>query len=215
MTVSESTREDLIELGFSRVFVVPEGLNFEPLKRITEKEDHPIVVYVARLKRAKRPDHAVKAFEIIKRKVPKAELWILGDGPFKNELKKIAHEDVRFFSNLNNFGRREKIKRSWVLVNPSVREGWGLNVIEANALGVPCVAYDVGGLRDSVKDRVTGLIVESGDVEALAKDLIRILQDESLRRRLGENALKYAKEFNWDKTAKEFMSVLEGLYNER
>ena len=107
------------------------------------------------------------------------------------------------------------IGKSGVLVNPSVREGWGLNVVEANAFGVPCVAYDVAGLRDSVRDGVTGLLVESGDVEALAEALVRVLRDDSLRRMLSENALKYAKGFSWDKTAEEFMKILKDSLDER
>jgi glycosyltransferase involved in cell wall biosynthesis len=207
-TVSESTRQDLVDLGFKRVFVVPEGLNFKPLNALPEKRAHPVVVYVGRLKRAKRPDHAIKAFKIVKSKVPEAELWILGEGPSRTGLKKMAGEGVKFFGGLPNAERRNLIRRVGVLVNPSIREGWGLNVIEANALGVPCVAYDVGGLRDSVKDGVTGLLVESGNVEALADSMIRVLQDDGLRCGLGESALKYAREFTWDKTAEEFMKAI-------
>jgi glycosyltransferase involved in cell wall biosynthesis len=209
VTVSESTQQDLAELGFKRIFVVPEGLNFKPLGVFPEKLVRPVVVYAGRLKRAKRPDHAVKAFNIVKSKVPEAELWVLGDGPFRERLERLAGEGVRFFGWLPNEERRKLVGDSGVLVNPSVREGWGLNVIEANALGVPCVAYDVGGLRDSVKDEVTGLLVESGNVDALAEAIICVLQDDEMRRRLGENALKYSKEFSWDKTATEFMKVLE------
>jgi glycosyltransferase involved in cell wall biosynthesis len=214
VTVSESTQQDLAELGFKRIFVVPEGLNFKPLGVFPEKLVRPVVVYAGRLKRAKRPDHAVKAFNIVKSKVPEAELWVLGDGPFRERLERLAGEGVRFFGWLPNEERRKLIADARVLVNPSVREGWGLNVIEANALGVPCVAYNVVGLRDSVKDEVTGLLVESGNVEALAEAIISILQDDAMRRQLGENALKYAKEFNWDKTAEEFMKILEQLTDE-
>ena len=209
IAVSESTRQDLLDLGFKRVFVVPEGLNFTPLSVVPDKAPKPIVVFAGRLKRAKRPDHAVKAFKIVKTRIPEAELWIVGDGPFKEDLEKIAGEGVRFFGKLNNVERRDLIRDVCVLVNPSVREGWGLNVIEANALGVPCVAYDVAGLRDSVKGGVTGLLVESGNVEALAEALIRVLQDDELRRSLSENGLKFAKEFNWDKTAEEFMTIVK------
>jgi len=70
--------------------------------------------------------------------------------------------------------RRRLLARAWVLVNPSVREGFGLNVLEANALGTPCVAYNVAGLRDSVIDGKTGLLVkENGDAEKLAEAIIR------------------------------------------
>jgi glycosyltransferase involved in cell wall biosynthesis len=214
-TVSESTRKDLAGLGFRRVFVVPEGLNFTPLDKVPEKEVFPVVVYVGRLKRAKRPDHAVRAFGIVKEKVPEAELWIVGDGYFRKDLEKMAGSGVKFFSGLSDVERRERVKRSWVLVNPSVREGWGLNVVEANALGAPCVAYDVHGLRDSVKDGETGLLVKSGNGDALAEGLVRVLGDEGLRFELSDNALEYSRQFSWDKTTQEFMRVLKDTVDNR
>jgi len=209
VTVSESTKKDLVDLGFERVSVVGEGLNFKPLKRLAEKEGYPVIVYAGRLKKAKRPDHAVRAFKIVKRNVPDAELWIIGDGYFKDELTRISCEGVRFFGSLSNEDRRDAIKKAWVLVNPSVREGFGLNVVEANALGVPCVAYDVPGLKDSVIDGETGLLVRSGDIEALAEEIVNVLTNENLRVRLSQKALAYSKSFSWDKVADEFMKVIE------
>jgi glycosyltransferase involved in cell wall biosynthesis len=209
--VSESTKQDLLGLGFRRVFVVPEGLNFAPLREVPEKERNPVIVFAGRLKRAKRPDHAVEAFRIVKDKIPEAELWVIGDGDFRKDLEKAATGGVRFFGGLSDGERRELVKRAWVLVNPSVREGWGLNVVEANALGTTCVAYDVPGLRDSVGDGVTGLLAESGNEDALAAQVMRVLQNNPLRRELNGNALKYAKEFSWDKTAEQFMDVLVHL----
>jgi len=81
VTVSESSRQDLAGLGFKRVFVVSEGVNFEPLETFPEERKAPVIVYVGRLKQAKRPDHAVRALKIVKEKVPEAELWFLGNGP--------------------------------------------------------------------------------------------------------------------------------------
>lgn len=212
VTVSESTKQDLLNLGFKYVFIVPVGLNFKPLENIPEKESYPVIIYVGRLKKAKRPDHALKAFKIIKRRMPDAELWVVGDGYFKRSLVKMTSKGVKFFSGLNNDDRRELIKRAWVLVNPSVREGWGLNVIEANALGTPCVAYNVPGLRDSVRNGETGLLARNGDIKDLAEKIITILEDDRLRRKLSENALNYAKQFSWDKTAKEFLEILKLVY---
>jgi glycosyltransferase involved in cell wall biosynthesis len=210
VTVSESTRQDLLSLGFKKAFVVPEGLNFTPLSEIPEKEGYPVVVYAGRLKRAKRPDHAIRAFKIVKEKFQNAELWIIGDGPFRKELERIAGEGVKFFGGLPNEERRRLLAKAWVLVNPSVREGWGLNVIEANALGTPCVAYDVAGLRDSVRNGETGLLMPNGDVEALANAIIKVLSDDKLREKLSRNAIKWAGRFSWDKTAEEFLKVIAG-----
>jgi glycosyltransferase involved in cell wall biosynthesis len=214
VTVSESTKQDLVNLGFKRVFVISEGLNFTPLDSVPEKEARPVVVFVGRLVRAKRPDDAVRAFGFVREKLPGAELWVVGDGYFRRELERLAGGGVRFFGGLGDVERRRLVGRAWVLVNPSVREGWGLNVLEANGLGVPCVAYDVAGLRDSVRDGVTGVLVRSGDVGGLAKALVGVLEDEGFRRRLSWNALEYARGFSWDRTAEEFMKVIRGVLDE-
>jgi glycosyltransferase involved in cell wall biosynthesis len=208
VTVSESTQKDLADLGFKHVSIVPEGLNFEPLDVLPEKSSKPIVVFSGRLKRAKRPDHAIEAFKIVKEKILDAELWVFGDGPFRHKLESNAGLGVRFFGKLENVERRELLKQSWVLMVPGLREGWGLNIIEANALGVPCIAYNVHGLRDSIKNEETGLLVEAGNIKALAENTISFLQNQSKRQRLGLNALQYAKEFNWDKTAKTFIAKI-------
>jgi glycosyltransferase involved in cell wall biosynthesis len=209
VTVSESSRKDLVDLGFKKVFVVGEGLNFKPLEKLGEKEHFPVIVFAGRLNKAKRPDQAIEAFKIVKSKVPDAELWIIGDGYFSGKLMRIAVEGVRFLGSVSNEERRELIKKAWVLVNPSVREGFGLNVVEANALGVPCVAYDVAGLRDAVISDETGLLVKSGDVDALGEAIFQILESDVLRVRLSEKALAYSRGFSWDKVADEFLNVIK------
>jgi len=127
---------------------------------------------------------------------------------------RLAGKGVRFFGGLQDAERREMVKRAWVLVNPSIREGWGLNVVEASASGVPCVAYDVAGLRDSVKNGVTGFLVKAGSTESLAEGVMEVLSGKSLRETLSKNALEYSRQFSWDNTTKEFQSVLERMHNE-
>ncbi|MFB3890026.1 MAG: glycosyltransferase family 4 protein [Candidatus Bathyarchaeia archaeon] len=207
VTVSNSTREDLAALGFKQVFVIPEGLDFEPLAKLSPKKNHPVIVYAGRLKKAKRPIHAIRAFEKVKEKLPDAELWIIGDGPVRRKLEGMSVQGTRFYGRLDDSERRRLIEQSWVLVNPGVREGWGLNTIEANALGVPCVAYSVPGLKDSVQDYRTGFLVKNGDVQALADGLLTLLTDEELRVRFSRNALEYSCNFSWDVTACEFLRI--------
>jgi glycosyltransferase involved in cell wall biosynthesis len=211
ITVSESSRRDLLDLGFRKVSVVPEGLNFEPLTAVPELHKTPVLAYAGRLVRAKRPDHAIKAFKIVKQQVPEAEMWLFGDGPFRGTLEKMTIEGVRYFGNLPDDERRRLLSKAWVVVNPSVREGWGLNIIEANALGVPSVAYNVPGLRDSVRHESTGLLAEAGNIEDLAEKIIQVFRSKALIQTLRSGSLEYSKSFSWDKTANEFMNVMEGL----
>jgi glycosyltransferase involved in cell wall biosynthesis len=77
ITVSNSSKNDLEAEGFRNVHVVPEGLNVEPLEDLPERQNPPVIIYLGRLKKAKRPDHAVRAFTQVRKRCPKAELWIV------------------------------------------------------------------------------------------------------------------------------------------
>jgi glycosyltransferase involved in cell wall biosynthesis len=213
VTVSESSKQDLLNLGFKFVKIVPEGINFTPLKKVFEKHNMPIIAYSGRLKKAKRPDHAIKAFRLVKEHIPNAELWFFGDGPYRKDLENMAGDDVKFFNNLRNNQRRKLLRKCWILVNPSIREGWGLNIIEAGALGVPCVAYDVAGLRDSVTNNVTGLLIKNGDIVDFANKLILICKNTHLRQILSENALQNSRKFCWENTANQFLEFMESIIN--
>ena len=144
----------------------------------------------------------------MKKKVPDAELWVFGDGPLRKTLERLSGSGIRFFGNLSSFERRELLKKCWVLIVPGLREGWGLNIIEANALGLPAVAYDVPGLRDSVKDNETGMLAEGGNIRDLAEKTIDLLTNSPFREKLRVNSLNYSKQFSWEKTANELMKLI-------
>jgi glycosyltransferase involved in cell wall biosynthesis len=210
ITVSNSTKEDLMKLGFQDISVVSEGISFAPLSQMPVKEENPTIIFVGRLKKAKRPDHLVKAFDSIVHQIPRAQLWIVGDGYLRKDLENIASERVTFFGYVSEQEKIDLLSRAWVLVNPSVREGWGINIIEANACGTPCIAYDIHGLRDSIVDGKTGrLVKELADIDALALTILDFLKNVKLREQFSNNALEWSKKFNWDRGAMEFLNALE------
>ncbi len=183
------------------------------------KSECPTVVYVGRIKAYKRLDHLIKAFKIVKDEVENCKLIIAGKGNQK-PLKKLAFElgfnsSVEFYGEVSEDEKLRLLREAWVFVSPSMKEGWGITVIEANACGTPAVAYDVAGLHDSVQDGVTGLLVDNGNVKALAQTIIEVIEDEMLRLRLSKNALEYVKGFSWDRSSEEFLTVLELVVNER
>ena len=174
MTVSESSSHSLRRFGIDDITVVPEGVDpVDPPS--VEREDVPTLIFVGRLARNKRPDHAVEAFRLLRRRLPEAKLWIIGTGPMASELLRQAPAGVELLGRLSDADKRLRLARAHCLVATSVREGWGLTVTEAAQVGTPAVAYDVGGLRDSV--RASGGLLVAPRPQALADALAECLPE--------------------------------------
>ncbi|MCX6142316.1 MAG: glycosyltransferase family 4 protein [Ignavibacteriales bacterium] len=215
--VSESTRQELIGLGFpaGNIVIVPNAVNTKVYAPSADlAQGRPLIGHVGRLKKYKSVDHLLRAFEIVLKDIPDARLRIVGDGDFRPDLEKLAHElpiadRVEFTGYLSQAEKVRHLNQMSVAVNCSVKEGWGLTVIEANACGVPVVASDVPGLRDSVVDEKTGLLYEFGNIEQLAQKITLVLRDENLRNKMRVDALEWGRSFNWEESAKKMIDFLE------
>ncbi len=213
VTVSDSTRRDLMRLGFKRVRVVHNGIGIRPLEEVSPKESKPVLIFVGRLVRSKLPDHAIEAFKHVKKLHPDAELWILGDGYLRAKLESNCIQGVRFLGKVSDGEKFDLLRKAHVLLAPSVREGWGISVIEANAVGTPAVGYDVPGLRDSIIHGSTGLLVRPLDAWALAQAVGQIIDDPSTMVELSRNAIEWSKRFSWEEAAKGFHDFLQSSIN--
>ncbi len=151
ITISESSREGLVAYGLADVTVVPVGLDLQVPNSLPPKELQPTVAFLGRLSPNKRPADALRAFQRARTSIPGAQMWVIGTGPMEERLRKrYESEHVRFFGRVDQEEKYELIARAHALVVTSVREGWGLVVTEAAAVGTPTIGYDVPGLRDSV-----------------------------------------------------------------
>jgi glycosyltransferase involved in cell wall biosynthesis len=150
LTVSDSSRRSLERYGVRKVTVVPEGID-PPDRHCTYKKcSVPTLAFCGRLVRSKRPAHAIAAFAAVRRELPDARLVVIGSGPLEQRLRAHAPEGVTFTGRISDADKQRVVAQAHALLVTSVREGWGLVVSEAAALGTPAVAYDVAGLRDSV-----------------------------------------------------------------
>lgn len=211
VTVSNSTEQDLREIGFNKIYVVPEGISFKPLDKIPEKEKQPTLLFVGLLKKANLADHAIKAFRFASKQLPTAKLWVAGKGKKRKNLEKLARDlNVTFFGYVSEESKLELMSRAHVLLVPAVREGWGLIVTEANACGTPAIGYNVHGLRDSIRNGETGLLTANNPT-ALTEAILAFFNDAELRQELSENALEWSRCFSWDETAAEFMKVVKDV----
>ena len=222
--ISDSTARDVIHRGVhsDRVHVVYCGMDhgtytFDPA---VSKFDQPTILYVGRIKRYKSVDVIIRALPEVIAKIPSVRLAVVGSGDNMEELRSLARElgvaeRVVFTGYVSTAEKVDWMRRSQVIVNPSPREGWGLTNIEANACGVPAVASDADGLRDSVRDGVTGMLFPYGDHRTLAERLIHILTDDSLRNTLTANALDWANTFTWENAARETMEIVDKMVGKK
>ena len=214
VALSNSTKTDLEELGFKRVSIVQPGLSIAPLSNVKEKEATPTLVFMGRLKKAKLPDHALKAFSIIKAEIADAKMWIIGDGYFRKKLESIERKDVTFFGKIPNEKKYDLLSRAHIILVPAVREGWGLIITEANAMGTPAIGYDVHGLRDSIRNGETGITVTEKTPTAMAKQAILLLRDSDRLYNYSKNALEFSRQFNWDTTTNLYENIINDIQSE-
>jgi glycosyltransferase involved in cell wall biosynthesis len=208
ITVSCSTKEDLRRLGFEDISIVMNAIKHVPSDIPPEKDSSPLLVYLGRLKSTKRPEDAIRIWREVKKKRTDARLIILGRGPEEEKLKKTAQglEGITFFGWVDEEEKFSLLRRAHLLLVPGVREGFGINVIEAAAAGTPAIGYDVPGLRDSIRSGETGYLVHS--VEEGASKILELLKDNALYENMTLACLRYAKEFDWNRRAEEFWRIL-------
>ncbi len=217
--VSESTRQELADFGFppANMVIVPNAVNTAQYSLPAQAvAPGPVIGHLGRIKKYKSVDHLLQAFVIVKQEIPNAKLKIIGDGDHRPALQKLATElglekDVEFTGYLTQVEKVRQLHQLSVAVSCSAKEGWGLTVIEANSCGVPVVASDVPGLRDSVIDERTGLLFEFGNIEQMAQKILLMLRDENLRSRLRAEAIDWSRTFNWDDSARKMILFLEGV----
>lgn len=174
LTISESSRESLASYGLRDVSIVPVGLDMPDLPERPPKEPRPTVAFLGRLAANKRPDHALEAFLLARRALPDARMWVVGSGPMEQALRSRADlEPVEFHGRVDHATKFDLLARSHALLVTSVREGWGLVVTEAAAVGTPSIGYDVAGLRDSL--RASNGVAVRPTVVDLADTMARVL----------------------------------------
>ncbi|OGM27072.1 hypothetical protein A2962_03145 [Candidatus Woesebacteria bacterium RIFCSPLOWO2_01_FULL_39_61] len=214
VTISESSKKDIHGLGFKKKYiaVINPGINRREFKKM-DKTPYPSFVYIGRLKPYKNVDVAIKALALVKEKYPEAKLLIAGKGESEDHLKKLTQElgvdnQVEFLGYVTNRKRARLMAESWVSLQPSSFEGWGITVIEANAARTPVIASNIKGLRDSVVDGRTGLLVPERNEKVMAKAMLGLIEYSAFREEVTKNAYEWSKLFSWDKSAKEFLKVI-------
>ena len=213
ITVSESTRTEMTGLGIAedRITLVRNGT--EPIVQVpTPRSSSPRLVVLGRLVPHKQVEHALQVLARLSPRWPDLTLAVVGEGWWEDELRAEARrlgvaDRVEFTGYVDERAKHEQLAAAWVHLCPSVKEGWGMVVIEAGCHGVPTVGYrSSGGLQESVRDGVSGVLVD--DVDEMGTAVARLLEDETARRAMGEAAARHAGTFEWPASVSAFSGVL-------
>jgi glycosyltransferase involved in cell wall biosynthesis len=200
----QSTKEALHRHGVRTVTVVSYGTDLEALRQLEPKPlRQPLaLIAVSRLAPNKRIDHALEALRCLLRRGLDAHLTIVGTGDMEGALRQTAAQPelagkVVFTGQLPEDRKNEELRRAHLLLHTSVREGWGLNVLEASAMGTPAVVYPVPGLVDSTVHDRTGIVTRAESPAAVADAVAELLKRPDKYERLRQEGCQRARTFHW------------------
>lgn len=224
--VSEAMREYCKEkgLGNNRMRVQPMGVNLE--SRFTPGGSgvpRDGLVFVGRLVEKKGVAYLIEAVSILARSNKDVELKVVGDGPLRESLEKLARElkvddRVQFVGSVPNEEIPIFFQAAEISVMPSVvaasgdQEGLGLVAVEALGCGCAVVAFDLPAVRDTIIDGKTGLMAEPGNALDLADKIALLLDDKVLREGLAETGRSHVlRNFNWSAVGRAYTGIIEEL----
>jgi glycosyltransferase involved in cell wall biosynthesis len=196
------------------------GLDHSRYSPGKKKTSYPTFVFVARLVKMKRAELCIRAMSLFVKEFPQSMLTIFGNGPQEAFLAQLISElglekNVTLVTKNNFYLRKDSrdpktvaMQESWVLLLPSVKEGWGMVVTEAAACGTPAIVSDVTGLRDSVQNGKTGIVLSKNPTQEELYNAMKEFVNDSTRKKLSSRATIWSKKFTWDKSYETFKKYI-------
>jgi len=205
VAVSERTKKDLERIGVKNIKVIPNGIDFRRIEKVKPSEEESDIIFVGRLIKEKNVDVLIKAVELVKREIPDVKCIIIGDGPERSKLEKLAtylgvDDNIKFIGFLENHDDViAYMKSSKVFVLLSTREGFGIVALEANACGLPVVTvnHERNAATEIITNGKNGFICKLSERDVAEKILIGLDRRKDIEGRCIENAIKY----DWDRIA--------------
>ncbi len=210
IAISRSTEEDLKALGVrNRITVIPSGIPEAP-HGLKSNRRKGLVTYVGRVKKYKSIDHFIGAIALLSEK-RELKAMIVGDGDARDGLIAYARQkglNIDFPGFVDERSKFQIYADSMVVVQPSIKEGWGLTAIEAQSCGTPVVCADSPGLREVVVDGKTGFLYPYGDITSMAGHIDHLMQDDNTWQSFSTAAREWAQTFSWSSSSRRFEELL-------
>jgi glycosyltransferase involved in cell wall biosynthesis len=220
ITITNQTKNMYVESFDERgISVIPFGVDTEVFKpaRLEQRREGCEILYAGSLYPLKGVHDLIRATSNVRKRGLEAELTIVGEGQQKEALIALTRaldieEHVKFEGFVPYSSMPKYYKRSDIFCFPTLGEPFGKAVIEAMACGKPVIATNAGGPSEIIQDKVDGILVPPSNPEAIAQQIIRLLENKNERRRLGERARETAvNRFSWSKIAEKYHQLYSGL----
>jgi glycosyltransferase involved in cell wall biosynthesis len=223
VAVSRSIKSKLVSLGARPGKIVwnPSGVDCDAFSAAAPAESGPVFLSAGRFAEKKAPYLTLLAFSLVVRQRPDARMRMIGGGTLLGPCRQIAaslglNSSVEFLGQLPHAAVQEEMRKSRAFVQHSIRasngdcEGTPVAVMEAGASGLPVVATRHAGIPDVVIEEETGLLVDEGDVDSMAKQMIRLIDDPQLAGRLGCKARSHIeRNFSMQKSTGRLWNVVK------
>jgi len=221
---AQATIRDLVRHGIpaSGCTAIP----CPPLNRVIsnfpQKERSPTFLFVSRIVKMKGIEDVIQAFFLICEMLPEARLWVVGTGEasyirkLKSDLSSSDHQSrVKFFGYVSDEKKLTLMRKAHVLLHASIKEGWGLVVLEAASQGTPSVVYNTHGLSEVVQHRRTGIVVSDNSPRTLARDAVRLYQNPERYYAYQKNGIAWVKSLRWEDVTKQSLALLLKTYEKQ
>lgn len=219
MTISKSTKADLIDWGIHKknITIVYNGVS-KPQSFIFKKNSRKTITFLGALTKDKGIEVAIDTFHYLNKNYKTDfQFWIIGKGEgwyvkyLKKRVDQLTLNRVKFWGYVSEEQKFILLGKSHVLINPSVREGWGLVVIEAAEVGTPTVAFDVPGLRDSIINNKTGMLSKQYSVAGLGDKIHALISNKDKYQQICQEAILWGNKFSWHKATNESFKLIAKL----
>lgn len=213
VAVSKSTADELKRsLHLSVNEVIQNGVDTRLYVK-NEKATYPLISYVGRIKKYKSINVLIDSFKKIADEFPNSKLVIAGDGDYKQTLQRHVEKlklktSVKFLGKISEKKKIALLGKSWVMVQPSYQEGFGITCLEANATSTPVLASRVSGLKDAVKEGESGFLFNYGSSDELYNLLKELITNSKKRSRLSKLARIWSENFSWELQAAKFENLI-------
>jgi len=199
MTVSNSTKKELESLGINKISVIENGVTIPETIAKYRKETDTTLIYLGALAKDKGVEDVIDIFNRLSLAHKNWNFWIVGKGEekYRRYLSQEATKGIKFFGYVSESRKFELLGKAHILINPSIREGWGLVNIEANSVGTPVIGYKVTGMVDSVIDTRTGILVKKHDTKSIIKAINVLVNNKDRYNTMVIDCRKHAKKFTW------------------